>query len=138
LKAGDDRDRPGVEGAADASRRDIDDPGFPVRTIRYHAGLGAGERAGLVAQVGDGHGQQRHGDPLAGGQQHVQLAARRQRTDLLGQIEQLIRRVAHGGHHDDDVVARLLGRDDPLGDPLDAARVGDGGATVLLHDKGHG
>ena len=31
----------------------------------------------------------------------------------------------------------LLGGDDPLGDPLDAGRVGDRGAAVLLHDNAH-
>ena len=82
----------------------------------------AGERLGLVAELGDRHREQGHRDPLAGGQQHVELARRRQRRHLLGEVEQLVGRVAHRRDDDDDVVARPLGVDDPLGDPLDAGR----------------
>ena len=57
--------------------------------------------------------------------------------DLLGEVEQLVGRVAHRGDDDDDVVAGLAGGDDPLGDPLDAVGVGDRGAAVLLHDQAH-
>ena len=53
---------------------------LPCDRVGDDAGLAAGERPGLVAQVVDRHGQQRHGDPLAGGEQHVELAARRQRA----------------------------------------------------------
>ena len=73
-----------------------------------------------------------------GGEQHVELAARRQRRDLLGQVEQLVGGVAHRRDDDTDVVAGLLGGDDALGDPLDALGVGDGGTSVLLHDDAHG
>ena len=38
----------------------------------------------VVAEVGDRHRQQRHRDPLAGGQQHVELARRRQRARPAG------------------------------------------------------
>ena len=72
-----------------------------------------------------------------GGEQHVQLAARRQRADLVGQVEQLVGGVAHRGDHHDHVVAGLAGGDDPLGHPLDPLGVGDGGAAVLLHDERH-
>ena len=64
-------------------------------------------------------------------------AAGGQRADLLGQVDQLVGGVAHRGDDDDDLVAGLLGVDDPLGDPLDAVGVGDGRTAVLLHDQGH-
>ena len=102
-----------------------------------HAGLAAGERLGLVAEVFDRHRQQGHGDPLSGGQQHVELAPGRHRGYLLGEIDQLVRRVAHRRDHDDHLVAVLLGFDDPLGNALDALGIGNGGAAVLLHDKAH-
>ena len=43
--------------------------------------------------------------------------------DLLGEVEQLVGGVAHGGDHHDDVVALFAGADDPLGDLLDPIRV---------------
>ena len=103
-----------------------------------HAGLRAGVRAGLVPEVVDRHREQRHRDALARGEQHVQLAAGRQRADLVGQVEQLVGGVAHRGDDHDDVVAGLAGGDDPLGDPLDPLGVGDRGTAVLLHDQRHG
>ena len=56
---------------------------LPCARVGDHARLRAGERPRLVAQVGDRHREQRHRDPLAGGEQHVQLTRRRQRADLL-------------------------------------------------------
>ena len=110
----------------------------PCDRVGDDAGLAAGERPRRLAEVGDRHRQQRHRDPLTRGEQHVELAARRQWRDLLGQVEQLVGGVAHGRHDDADVVAGLLGVDDPLRHPLDAVGVGDGGASVLLHDDAHG
>ena len=138
LEAGDDRDAPVVERLRDPARRDVDDPRLAVRGVGDDAGLRAGERARLVAEVGDRHREQRHRDALAGGQQHVELARGRQRGDLLGEVDQLVGGVAHRGDDDDDVVAGLPGVDDPLGDPLDALGVGHGRAAVLLHDQAHG
>src|SRR6056297_2015227 len=39
--------------------------------------------------------------------------------------------------HDDNVMAGLLGIDDPPGYALDAFSIGDGRTAVLLHDQGH-
>ena len=87
---------------------------------------------------GDGDREQRHGDPLTGGQQHVELAAGRIVGDLTCLVEQFVGRVAHRGHHDDDVVTVLLRGDDPLGDALHVLGGRDGGTAVLLDDEGHG
>ena len=117
--------------------RDVDDAGRAVLGVRDHAGLAAGERAGVVAQAADRHGEQRHRDALAGGEQHVELARRRDRRDLVGEVEQLVGGVAHGADGDDDVVAGLARLDDALRDALDALGVGDGGSAELLHDQAH-
>jgi len=101
------------------------------------AGLGAGERARLVAEVVDRHGQHRHRHPLTRGEQHVELTGRRQRRDLVGEVDQLVRRVPHRRDDDDDLVAGLLGVDDALRDALDAGGIGDRRAAVLLHDNAH-
>ena len=137
LEAGHDGDVAGPDGVLDPARRDVDDLGLAVRGVGDHAGLGAGERLRLVAELGDRHRDQRHRDPLAGGEQHVELARRRQRRHLLGEVAQLVGGVAHRGDDHDDVVARPAGVDDPLGDPLDAGRVRDRRSAVLLHDNAH-
>ena len=51
------------------------------------------------------------------------LARRRRRADLLGQVEQVVGGVAHRRDDHDDVVARLLGLDDALGDAPDPVGV---------------
>ncbi|AKZ57048.1 putative Integrase [Streptomyces ambofaciens ATCC 23877] len=137
LEAGHDGDVALVHRGADASRRHVDDPGLVVDRVGDDSGLAAGERLGLVTQVFDRHGQQRHGDTLPGGQQHVEFAPGRDRGYLLGEIDQLVRRVAHRGNDGDHLVAVLLRFHDPLGDALDALGIGYGGASVLLHDKAH-
>ena len=53
------------------------------------------------------------------------------------EVEQLVGRVAHRAHGDDDVVPGTARVDDALGDALDALGVGDGRAAVLLHDQRH-
>jgi hypothetical protein len=108
-----------------------------VHAVGDHAGLRAGERAGVDAERVDRHREQGHADPLAGGEQHVQLAAGRQRRHLLGQVTQLVGGVTHRGHHHDDLVREAPGGDDALRDPLDLLGVGDRGAAVLLHDEPH-
>ena len=67
----------------------------------------------------DGHRDQRVGDALTRGEQHVHFARGRGRADLSGQVEQVIGGVAHGGDDHDDVVALLLGLDDALSDATD-------------------
>jgi hypothetical protein len=82
--------------------------------------------------------EQRHARPLAARQQHVELAPRRARRDLVGPCEELIGALAHRRDHDDHTVTGELGRDNARGDLADALDVGDRGATVLLHDDGRG
>src|SRR4029453_8248580 len=52
-----------------------------------------------------------------------------------GQPEQLVRGVAHRRHDDDEVVPGRALAGDAARDALDAIRIRDGGATVLLHDE---
>lgn len=119
-KAGHDRDVALVQGVPDPARRHVDDARLVVDRVGDDPGLAAREGLGLVAQRPDRHGQQGHRDPLASGQQHVELASGGDRGDLLREFDELVRRVAHGGHHDDDLMAGLLGVDDPAGYALDA------------------
>ena len=62
------------------------------------------ETTGLPSVV-DGHGQERDGDLLAGGQQHIHLPLGRPVGDLPGQSDQLVGGVPQGRDDDDDFVA---------------------------------
>jgi hypothetical protein len=79
LEPGDDRDVALADRVGDPARGHVDDPGAAVGRVGDHTGLRAGEGPRFEALVGDRHGQQRHRDPLTRGQQHVELARRRQR-----------------------------------------------------------
>ena len=110
---------------------------LPCDDVGDDAGLAAGERPRLDAEVVDRHRQQRHRDALAGGQEHVELAARRHRRHLLGEVDQLVGGVTHGRHDHADVVTGLAGFDDAGRDPLDAGGIRDAGTAVLLDDESH-
>ena len=104
--------------------------------------MGVGAQAGLLAREGerpdaqrvDRHRQEGHRYPLARGQEDVHFARRGLVGDLVGQIDELVGRVPHGRHDDDDVVARLPGLHDPAGDAFDGGGVRDGRTTEFLDD----
>ncbi|MNW55050.1 hypothetical protein D3C74_326870 [compost metagenome] len=137
LEPGDDRDRALLDRLADAVRHDVDDVRLAVHGVRDHAGLLARERLGLDAEVVDRHRQQRHRDALACREQDVHLALGGKGGDLLGEIDELVRRVTHGRDHDDHVMSGPLGLCDALRHPLDALRISYRRATIFLHDKCH-
>jgi hypothetical protein len=120
LEAGHDRNISVVQRTSDPPRRDVDDARLAVRGVGDDPGLGSGERTCGVAEVGDRHGQEGHRDPLTRGEEHVHLTTGGKGAHLLGQVEQLVRRVAHGGDHDTDLVAGLACLDDPPRNALDA------------------
>ena len=53
----------------------------------------------------------------------------------MGEIEQLVGRVAHRREDADDAVPFVTGGDEPRGDALQLLRVADGGAAELHHDR---
>ena len=61
----------------------------------------ARERDRLVPEVVHGHRDERACDPLAGGQEHVELA-RVWIGETLRELEEAVGRVAHRGHGRDD------------------------------------
>ena len=101
------------------------------------AALRSGEAHGRDIPLLEGHGEKRHGDPLAGGEQHVELASRRASGHLAREREQFVCGVAHGGDHDDDVVTGGLCRGDAFGDDADFLGVGDRRAAEFLDDESH-
>ncbi len=111
---------------------------LPCDDVVITPGLRTGVGPGLVSEIVNRHREQRHRDPLARGEQHVQLTTGRQWADLVSEVEQFVGRVAHRGDDHDDVVSGLAGGDDALGDPLDPLGVGNRGTAVFLYDERHG
>ena len=125
LEAGDEDDPLRVERLVDPARADVDDLRLAVRRVGDDAGLRAGERDRLVAEVVDRHRAQRAGDALADRDQHVELARLRPRRDLVREPDEVVGRVAHRREDGDDAVPGLAGRDEPLGDRLQTLDVRD-------------
>ena len=138
LEAGDDGDRAGLDGAGHPLGQHPDDGGLAVLGVGEDAGLGAGVGPCRHAELGDGHGEQGHGDALAGGQQDVHLAGRGVGGQGGGLVQEVVGRVPHRGDDDDDRVAGLPGGDDAPGDAPHRVDVADGRAAVLLDDQCHG
>jgi hypothetical protein len=132
------RHRARRQGLTDAFAPHLDDAGFGVEVVGDDAGLAAGERRRRYVPLGECHADQCHRDALAGGPQHVHLTSGDDLGDLVGEVEKLVGRLAHGAHDDDDVVAGAFGAGDVVGDGLDPIGVCHRGATVFLHDEGHG
>jgi hypothetical protein len=59
-------------------------------------------------------------------------------ADLLGQLDKVIGRVAHGTHDDDNTIPRRLGRNGPRRRPMNARRISDGCTAEFLDYQTHG
>ena len=100
-----------------------DDPGLRTRV------------AGGTAPPSDQRDpQQGHRDPLAGGQEHVELARVGNVGDAERDRRQLVGGVAHRRDDDDHVVAGPTRSHDAVGDGLDPLDGSDGRAAELHHD----
>ena len=137
LEAGDDGDRTGLDGAGHALGQHPDDGGLAVLGVGEDTGLGTGVGLCRHAELGDGHGEQGHGDALPGGQQDVHLAGGGVSGQGGGLVEELVGRVPHRGDDDDNRVAGLAGGDDAPCDAPHRVDVADGRAAVLLDDQCH-
>jgi hypothetical protein len=84
LEARDDRDLPVGERFEHALGAHVDDLGSPVPGVRDDPCLRPRERDRLAPELDDRHRQERHGYPLARGQEHVELARVRSGGDLCG------------------------------------------------------
>ena len=80
----------------------------------------------MNAEFIDRHGQQGHGDALAGRQQNVHLAFGSVLGDLRGRVEQVVGSVAHCGYDDNDLVSCLVSFDDSAGDSFHRFNICDG------------
>jgi len=102
------------------------------------AHLRPGHRYGRYPEGVQRHRQQRDRHLLPGGQQHVHLPLGWVAADGASQPCELISGVAHGRHHDHQIVPCLAAVGDALGYCLDPLHIGHGGAAELLDQQGHG
>jgi hypothetical protein len=84
-----------------------------------------------------GHGQQGDRYLFAGGQQHVHLPLGRFAAEGPGQAREFVGGVAHGRHHDHQVMAGLAAGGDAPGYCLDPFHIGDRGAAEFLNQQAH-
>ena len=137
LVAGHDHHPAPLQRFQDADRPDLHDAGIGVGAIGDDPALGAGEADCVHPARVQRHAQKGHGDALAGGEEHVQLAPVRVGSHLAGKRQQLVGSVAHGGDHHHHLVAALARLRHPLRHPADLLDVGDRGAAVLLDQDRH-
>ena len=83
------------------------------------------------------HRQQGDGHLFASGQQHVHLPLGRVAVDGTSFGGEFIGGVAHGRHHDHEVIAVFLAGGDALGNGLNALNAANGGAAKFLHQQSH-
>ena len=103
--------------------------------VGVHAHLPAGEGDDLIAHGLNGHGAQRNGDLLTGGQKHIHLPARGLGIDLLRFGNQIIGGVPLGGQHSYHAVALAIGLGDDPGHITDTVCVGNRTAAKFLNDQ---
>ena len=135
LEPGHDDDLAGVELGVDAARLDAGDAGLAVAAVGLDPGLGAGQRDGRRADRVEGHRDERRALVLAGGEEDVELARVGLIGDRRGQLEELVGRVAHGGHDDDELRSGGALAGDPARHAADPVGIGERGAAELLDDE---
>ncbi len=90
--------------------------------VRDDARLASRKGCCWNAKIGDGHGEQGHGDPFANTHEQVEFSSAWVWGHAAGQSKQLVCGVAHRGNHHNHSVPLLYGRNDARSD---AANVGD-------------
>ena len=138
LEARDEDDRALVERLVDPAGPHLDDLGLAVDGVGDDPRLGSRQRDRLVAEVVDHHRRERARDPLPDRDEHVELARVGGGRDLVGEVEQLVGRVAHRGEDADDAMPVLACGHEPRRDALQPLGVADGGAAELEHERAAG
>ena len=90
------------------------------------------------SQVAERHGHEGAGLALASGDQHVDLASRRVRSQIRGHAQELVGLAAHGRDDQNDHVATASTARHMVGHDPNSVGAGHRGATELLHDERHG
>ncbi len=132
LEAGHHAHPAGVEIGAHLAVVDLFNAGLGVGVVGADGDLAAGVGTGAHVELLQRHGQQRDGDLLAGGDQHVHLPRRRVVVHAVGQFDQAVGFTAHGGDHHDHLITTFPEARHPFGDGLNAFDGAYRGAAVFL------
>jgi hypothetical protein len=135
LEARDDDDLAAADLGPDPAGVDARDARLAVAPVRRDARLGTGEAERRDAHRVERHRHQGGALVLAGGQQDVELPRVRIVRDPGREGEQLVGRVTHRGHDDDEVTPVRALAGDPAGDPLDPLRSCDRRPAELHDDE---
>ena len=127
-----------VERLVDAAAAHLDDARPAVARVGDDPRLRSGERDRLAAEVVDRHREERDRDPLARGEQHVELARVRVGRDERARARSARRSSCPSPRRPRRPCSRPRPSRRSGGDALDLLGVGDRGAAVLLDDCGHG
>ena len=111
--------------------------GFGVSAVGVEAGLPAGQADGRNTDFLQRHGQQRDGNLLAGGQQHIHFAVGRITGDLGRFGNQVIGGIPLGRNNNNNIVALVAGVGHNARNIKDAVTILDRGTAELLYDKTH-
>ena len=113
------------------------DAGVSVDRVGAESGLPARQGDDRVAHGLDGHGTQRAGDLLAGGEEHIHLPLGTVGVDLGGLGDQVVGGIPLGGKHGHHAVAPAVGLGDDAGHVADAVCISHGAAAEFLYNESH-
>ena len=113
------------------------DAGVAVIRGGVEARLPAQQGNHRVTHALDGHGQQRGGNLLPRGEEHIHLPLGGLFVDFGGLGDEVVGGIALGGDHHHHIVALLIGGGDNVRHIVDALGVLDGAAAELLYNQCH-
>ena len=105
-----------------------------MRRIGNDAHLTACETHCIAPNVVQRHAQQRHRNPLAGGQQHVHLSALRVARHLACKLYQIVGCLTHGRDHRNNIDSLRTGFGDMPCHVAHPIGIGHRCATVFLYN----
>ena len=121
----------------DALFADLTDPGIVISVVGLDSHLPGRQGNHWQPALLQRHGAQGNGDLLPRGKQHIQFAPGRMGVDLVGFFDQVIRRVALGGKHDDYIIACFICISDNICHMVYALCIGHGRTAEFLHNQTH-
>ena len=102
-----------------------------------NACLCAGEGLSGNTQFVNRHRQEGHRNTLARGEENIHFTFGSMLGNLSGRVQEVVSCIAHCGDDNDELVSGVSSVDDAFCNAFDRFDIGDGRASVLLHDERH-